>query len=214
MGQGLPYPAPQMVPWGNLFLLPSWTGDETDPLVAQDWYMSGLSAPAPIEIPYSWLSGPLRFRQDKAFTRSSVTKSGAGIAVSVVDSDEEIEHTATLDSNNNVDTGNLAHFTVTYYDEPRTRASQLRLFLNKRAPTEIWTILGVKVGDRITITGTPTGWPNGATSLVVEGIHHTSAGARVVEWSTSPLIGETIGSVGPFFRVGVSALDGTDLLPW
>lgn len=215
MGQGLPVPAPAMTPWDNLFALPLWTGDDGGQAVAQDWYLDGFSPPAATQIPWTWLSGPIRFRQDKPITYAAISKSSGSTAVSVVSADEQVDYTATLDTANDVDTANYAHFLTTYYDVARTRAAALRLILNTRTRTEIWTILGVGVGDRITITGTPTGWPNGATSLVVEGIKHTSTPAgRIVEWSTSPLIGETVGSVGPFFRVGVSALDGTDLLPW
>lgn len=215
MGQGLPVPAPGMVPWSNLLTLPAWTGDETPAALAQDWYLDGLSDPAPVQIPWTWIAGPLRFRQDKAITYAAVTKSGGATSTASVAADEQIDFTATLDTVNDVDAENLAHFAITYYDAPRTRCPQLRLILNSRAATEIWTILGLRIGDRVQITGVPTGWPDGADHLVIEGIRHSSRGdLRVVEFSTSPVIGEAVGEVGPFFRVGVSALGGTDLLPW
>jgi hypothetical protein len=217
MGQGLPYPAPGMAPWANMFALPLWTGDEAFVEVARHWYLDGWQAPDPVEIPWSWISGPLRFRQDKAFTHASVTKTGGGSAIAQVSADEQIDFTASLDSENDVDAPNLAHFTITYYDTPRTRLAQLVLALNRRTDLEIWTILGVNIGDRISITDVPAGWPQGADSLVVEGIQHISrgdVGPRLVVWSTSPVIGEEVGQVGPFFRVGVSPLDGDDLLPW
>jgi hypothetical protein len=215
MGFGVWAPALPLVPFEDLFALPSFTSDESNQALAQDWYLSGLSAPEAVEIPWTWISGPLRFRQDKAITYAAVTAT-RGSAVSVVESDEQLDFSASLDTVNVVDAGNLAHFITTYYDTPRTRIAALKLILNIRTVTEIWTILGVGVGTRITITDTPVGWPDGAGSLVVEGIKHSSSDAtlRTVEWSTSPLVGETVGEVGPFFRVGASALGGTDLLPW
>lgn len=217
MGQGLPFPAPGMVAWANLFALPPWTADEAFIDIAANWYLDGYEAPATTEIPFSWLSGPLRFRQDKAFDYAAVSKSGGGTAIAFVNADEQTEFTASLASRNDVDAPNLAHFTVTYYDTARTRLSSVTLVLNDRTEEEIWTILGVGIGDRITITGVPTGYPQGADSLVVEGIRQGAAGdasARVVVWSTSPVIGEEPGTVGPFFRVGVSEIGGEDNLPW
>lgn len=218
MGQGLPFPAPGMVPWANMFQLPPWTGDESFIDIAAQWYLDGLEPAPTTEIPFSWLAGQMRFRQDKAFTYAAVGKDGSGTSIASVSADEQIEFSTSLASRNDVDPGNLAHFTVTYYDTARTRLSSVALVLNDRSETEIWTILGVGIGDRITITDVPTGYPQGADNLVVEGISHGASGdasARVVVWSTSPVIGTDIGEVGPFFRVGVTPLDSTtDLLPW
>lgn len=215
MGQGLPHPAPGMLPWARMFDLPPWTGDETSRSVAVHWYLDGLQAPEPVEIPWSWLSGPMRFRQDRAATHAAVSKVGGGTAIAQVSADEQISFTASLQSGNDVDPANLAQFVVDYYDEARTRLAEVRLVLNERTDEELWTILGVEIGTRITITGTPTGWPEGADSLVVEGIHpESSTDYRAVTWATSPVIGEAAGEVGPFFRVDVSTLDGGDKLPW
>lgn len=217
MGQGLPYPAPSMVPWSNMFAFPAWTGDETCQTVATHWYLDGLQSPEAVEIPRSWLSGPIRFRQDKAINYAAVSKTGGGTAIVQVSGDEQVEYRASLDAENDVDAPNLAHFTTIYYDEPRMRLAQVALMLNKRTELEVWTILGVGIGTRISITDVPSNWPRGTDSLVVEGIQHMNRGAaaaRVVVWNTSPVIGEELGEVGPFFRVGVSELDGADLLPW
>lgn len=218
MGQGLPFPAPGMVPWTNLFALPPWTGDEAFVDLAANWYLDGYSPVDAVEIPFSWLSGPMRFRQDRPFNYAAVSSDGGGTAIARTVADEQVEFTTTLGSRNDVNAPNLAHFTITYYDEPRTRLSSVALVLNDRTEEEIWKILGVGIGDRITITDPPTGYPRGADNLVVEGVRHNAAGnasARVVVWATSPVIGAEIGEVGPFFRVGVSPLDSeTDLLPW
>lgn len=207
-----------MVPWANMFALPPWTGDETFVDLAADWYLDGYQAPDPVEIEWDWLSGSIRFRQDRPITVAQITKSGAGPAVARAISDELIEFNASLEALNDVDAPNYAHWLVTYYDQARTRLSKLELVLNKRTEEEIWTILGVTVGTRISITGVPDGYPRGADQLIVEGIHHIAGGnasARVVEWSTSPVIGTEVGEVGPYFRVGVTQLDDeTYLLPW
>jgi hypothetical protein len=212
MGAGYWAPNLAMVPFVDLYALPPFTGDESS--VAQDWYLDGLSAPAPVEIPWMWVSGRLRFRQDKAITHASVSKAGAGTAVASVVADQQVDFDETLDALNDVDAPNLAHFMVTYYDQPRSRLPQLQIVLNGRTRDEHWTLLGLRIGDRIRITDVPAWWPTGADSLVIEGKHHISDEARVIEFATSPVIGETPGEVGPFFRVGVSPLDGTDLLPW
>lgn len=214
MGFGVWAPQLPMRPFTDLYALPSWNGEETPQDLVQDWYLSGLSAPEPTQIPYGWLSKPMRSRQDKAVTYAEVTKSGGSTAIASVPADEQLDFTATLDAANDVDAPNLAHFTTVYYDGPRTRFAQLRLVLTERTRDEIWTILGVGIGDRIQITGVPATWPPGAAHQVVEGIGHESSGQRVLTWVTSPVIGESAGQVGPFARVGVSQLDGPDKLPW
>src|SRR5688572_11482328 len=118
-----------MVPWANLFALPPWTADDTFIDIAQHWYLDGFQAHDAVQIPWTWISGPLRFRQDKPFTYAAVSKSGGGTAIAFVNADEQTEFTATLASRNDVDAPNLAHFAVTYYDEPRTRMSELVLLL-------------------------------------------------------------------------------------
>ncbi len=216
MGQGLPHPAPGVVPWATMFALPSWTGDEHPAAVATDWYLGGLSAPEPVEIPFSWLSGTIRFRQVKPYNYASVGKVGAGTAVAVAAGvvDEQVDFTESTATSNDVDAPNRAHHVVTYYAQSRVRMSQLRFVLNQRETTEIWTLLGVGVGRRVRLTGTPAGWPEGGADLVVEGVTHRSRQVRELVWSASPVIGLALGEVGPFFRAGVSTLGGDDLLPW
>lgn len=88
----------------------------------------------------------------------------------------------------------------------------------------------VLVGDRITgntdgglvvqwdnlsvSTPNATGWPDGVTELVIEGIAHSIDGdVRNVVWNTAPVIGATPGVAGPWFRADQSRTDtGSDLL--
>ena len=208
---------PRYAPWGNLFDLNTWPSTSRDK--AHDWYFAG-RGPAPVtEIPWRWLSGPLRFRPDHPINAAKITTSG-GVTARVSDSASIMEHgqwpaDATTYSANDADAANLATWLVTYYTDPRVRLAQARLILNSRTPSEIRRILRREVGDRIRITGIPTGWPEGAVELVVEGITHRSAvDRREVAWSFSPLIGVDPDVAGPWFRLGVSQLGGDDVLPW
>lgn len=189
--------------------------------------MFGGSPPAPVQIPYSWLSPPVLMRPDKPFTTATVSQSGGGVVAHQVDTVSrdyfgEREFRATLDTACTADPGVLADYALSVYatqpgDSPRTRAVSLRLRLNARTSTEQWRILGVTLGRRVSITGAPTTWPPGATEHIVEGITHAvreDAGARDVEWRTSPLIGFEPGESGPWFRPNDSFVDGADVVPF
>lgn len=215
---------PGMVAWNNLFALPDMAGqDRTGYTVADEWYFPGLP-PDPVEIPYTWLSPPLAFRPDRPLTTASVSRTG-GSTARASDAASLAEHgennfATTLDTATEADPANLASWVVTFYAieaglVPRSRMSSVRLRLNNRTPTEQWRILGVGEGTRISITGAPTRWPEGATQQVVEGITHVIGDeARDVEWRTSPVIGTAQGVAGPWFRWDYSDLDGPDLIPF
>jgi hypothetical protein len=216
VGYGVWAPQLPMVAFNDLYALPPFTGDETRTALAQDWYLTGLSPRDPIEIPYSWLSGSFRTRIDKAITYAAVTKAGAGTAIASTPAAQQVKFEATLESANDVDAPNLAHFMTVYYDQPKTRIASMRMILNERTPEEIATILGAGIGSHFHIVGHPARWPAEAShQQVIEGIGHESSGdLRIVVWSTSPHVGEDVEEAGPFFRVGVSQLDGPDKLPW
>lgn len=216
-GQGLLRLVPQVAPWNNLFRLPDFTGERREMTLAEDWYFAGRGPVTPTEIPWTWISGPLRMRQDPPLNAASVTASGTAYSTDLtsISSYGQWPFSATLNTATEVDAQNLADWVVGYYPDPRTRLPTLRVILNSRTETECWTILGREVGDRITITNTPAGWPDGATELVIEGITHSSGvDVREVSWSTSPVIGAAADATGPWFRIGVSALGGTDALPF
>jgi hypothetical protein len=209
-GQGLPWPAPGMVPWASLFLLPSWTGDEGDQALAQDWYLDGLSPPEPVEIPYSWIAGPMRMRTDKAVTYASVTKTGAGTAIAIEPADEQIDFTANTDASNDVDASNQAQFMVDYYDEPRTRLASLRFVLNFREPTEIWTLLGVQIGTRICI-------PHASSNISVRGAHSLSeaefAKPALFKDASNPSCARCRSSVTTGFKLSIGSPCGRSQVP-
>lgn len=217
-GRGLQRAVPQMAPWERLFDLPSWTSDDQTRL-AQDWYFAGLGPLTAVAIPWTWLSGPLRFRQDSPLNEAAVSRSGGATAYASdstsIDTYGQWSFSATLTTPDATDAQNLADWTVDFYTDPRVRCPQLHLILSRRTPDECWTILEREVGDVITITGVPSGWPQGANTLVIEGIVHTSTSdARTVDWSTSPLIGSSPDVAGPWFRLDTSVLGGTDVLPY
>lgn len=215
-GRGLLRAVPRIAPWQNLFALPDFTSYAQHQTLAQDWYFAGRGPVTATEIPWTWISGPLRVRQDPPLNSAAVSVQGGSTSYSAstdsVDSYGQWPFSKTLTTATPSDAQNLADFVTGYYPDPRVRLPQLRLLLNRRTDTECWRILGREVGDRITITDTPTGWPAGATELVIEGIAHSSAvDVREVFWSTAPVIGEDADVTGPWFRLGVST---SDVLPY
>lgn len=211
-------------PWTSLYALPDMPGqDRTGTAVANAWYFPG-APPEAVQIPYSWLSPPIAHRPDRPFTTASVgrTNGSTARAFNAAARAEygELDFSAELDSATDADPAALADYILQYYATqpgkvPRQRASTMRLRLNARTPSECAVILGVTEGRRITITGTPARWPEGATEQVVEGIHHIiTAEPRDVEWVTAPVIGTAPGAPGPWFRVDSSFADGTDAIPF
>lgn len=218
-GRGLQRAVPQIEPWVNLFALPAWTGDTADQELAVDWYFAGRGPVTPTAIPWTWLNGPLRFRQDSPLNQAAVTKSSGATAyaddATSIDTYGQWSFATSLLTDSAQDAQNLADQIVTYYTAPRVRCPQLNLTLNRRSQTECWTILEREVGDVITLTGVPAGWPEGANTFVIEGIAHFSTSEiRTVTWAAAPVIGASPDVTGPWFRLGVSTLGGTDVLPY
>lgn len=181
-------------------------------------------AVTPLQIPYSWLQPPLRTRTDKPITTAVVTQSGGTVAYH--QDDDSLEEygdnpfTATLLTDCDADPANLAAFMLAYYatqpgDVPRTRFMSLKMCLSKRTVEEQFYLhQGLSPGRRIQITDHPPTWPTGLPHQIVEGIHHTIGAMREVELLTSPVIGSSHGVAGPWFRIGVSSWDGSDVIPF
>lgn len=203
-------------------LVPSARPSEGAATVAWSDYMWGGSAPTPTEIPYDWLSPPARWRPDQPRNVATVTRSGGSSAraqdAASVGSVQERPFQATVDSQVTADPRNYAQWIVNYYSDVRQRMPTLTLNLVSRTDVECWRILGRSIGDRIRITGTPVGanaWPDGTTELVIEGVEHRIGGdTRYVVWNTAPVIGETAGEAGPWFRLDSSSTDGADVVPF
>lgn len=205
-----------MAPWTALFGAGA-LGQDTGKTIATELYFGGLPPPV-VEIPMGWLSGRATFRQDPPFARAEVQQRGGDTARSkntaAVINGREWVFTATLDSIVDADPGNLAAWVTTYYTDPLPRSSAMILILNSRSVTEIWRILGVTQGSRIQITGT-TGWPDGATDLVVECVsHRVTADLRTVVWACAPIVGEVVGTAGPWFYADSSFTSGSDVIPF
>lgn len=205
------------VPWRNLFDVGT-LGEQSGRELARELYFGGHPLP-PVEIPYTWLRGPVRVRQATKFNRAEVTQSGGATARSsnvASNTERQWVFTATLDSVTDADPAALAKWTTDYYDEPLPRSSALTLTLNSRSSTEIWRILGVAQGRRISIVDAPATWPTGATELLVEGItHQIQADVRLVTWNTSPVVGAEAGQSGPWFRRDDSRYSSaTDIRPF
>lgn len=184
------------------------------------WY--GFSPPTPTQIPYAWLSPPFRARADRPLNDQTVTRTGGatGYAPNAASIARfgSVSNPVTLETAVDADAQALANWQTTYYTNPRMRCPSLtvNLFGPSRSDPEKWRTLGVKIGTRIQITGAPATWPEGTTSLIVEGVtHQIGQGVRTVTWNTSPVIGATPGMVGPWFRLnGGSFIDGTDPVPF
>lgn len=182
------------------------------------------TAPAPIEIPYTWISTPHQRRPDKPFTVAAIDQDG-GTTARAVDKLSRQEYgenrfTASLAAASPAEAPSLAQYVLHYYatqpgEVPRQRASLLGIVLNGRTPTEQWRILDVTEGRHIRIADAPASWPDGYEHQVVEGVRHVLGDEqRRVEWMTSPVIGATPGEPGPWFRLGTSFIGGTDVIPF
>jgi len=162
----------------------------------------------------SWIRIPLTFRTDSPINAAQISVAG-GTSATSTNAASQTEYgvytsTATLVSNT-TDAANYASWLTTYYTGGRVRCPVLTIDLVQRPDADRAVVLARQIGDRITITQVPPGFPVEAQNLVIEGIHHTSGVLeRLVVWTTSPMIGATNGASGPWFRLGSSALGGSD----
>lgn len=190
-------------------------------LVAGDyfWGTGTTEAFAPVGIPYAWVSSPVARRPTAVINSAAVTQvdgptayaNGATSIARYGRGSAEV----TLDTACDADPAALAAFMVAYFGQPRPRQPVFVLNLYDRTDTECLRILRVELGQRVLLTGTPTGWPPGAANFVVEGIHHTGAvDQRTVAWSTSAIVGTTATEPGPWLRWDASRWDGSDLRPF
>jgi len=198
-------------------LRPAWAAG---PAVLNDYWWG--SSPSPVEIPFAWVQNPAQWVEDPPLNVIQVT-GNPGASLTDADSVEaygESAFSATLATATALDATTLAQFVRAYYatgpDEvPRVRFMGLRFVLNahSQSPDEIRLLLGVREGRRISITGTPATWPDGASEQVVEGIAHSAddEGGRFLDWITSPVIGVDPGEAGPWFKLGTSFWGGTDV---
>lgn len=192
----------------------------TSRAVADDWFW-GVAPPPVTVIPYSWLSPPAFFRADQPINSPQIQRTGAGTAVrpnaTSISQYGEFPVSISLATLSSADAPALAYWFSTYYSGFRMRCPSLTINLldSRRTQDEIWRVLGVRIGDRISIPDAPVTWPEGANTLMVEGIAHTvSQNERRVTFNTSPVIGATAGVVGPWFREGISVAGGTDAGPF
>lgn len=176
-------------------------------------------APLPVlEIPYEWIAGPLNRRPTTAIAAATVTQRGGASSTSIAAAGfpaTATSATATLTTACDADPQNFATHLTTYYATPRPRQPTMVFNLFSRTDAECLTLLGVGLLRRVRVIHIPTGWPAGAANFTVEGIHHTMAvDQRLLEWSTSPVVGSASTAPGPWFRWDSSSWDGTDLRPF
>lgn len=186
--------------------------------ILRDYVFGG--PPASTLIPYAWLAPPVRFRAEPLVNVATIDQTD-GVTATSTNIASRFAYgvraaTGTLDSACDADPANLGSWLSTYRGDPRMRQPALMLVdLIQRTPDECVRILRVRQGDRIVITGAPTTWPQGAHSLVVEGVLHSSQrGGRRVGWVTSAVAGTVAGTPGPWFRWGSSRYGSTDVIPF
>jgi hypothetical protein len=184
-------------------------------------YVWGTPTPPPTVIPYAWLAPPMRFRADAPINTARVTQYGAGTAIATdatsIANYGLVEEQVTLSTDLPADAQALVNWLVRYYADFRMRCPSITINLNSGAlgQVDVWRVLGVRIGDRISIPDAPATWPAGSSTLFVEGVTRVeSAAQRTVTWNTSPVIGAAPGQVGPWFRLNSSLLGGSDLVPF
>jgi hypothetical protein len=180
--------------------------------------IGGLAA-APMQIPLCWLSQPVRLRLERPANAARIAQN-EGSTGRASDTDSIAEYgvylaTATLYSLDGGDAESLASMKVTYGANPRMTSPELVIDLLYRTDDEKRQLLRVQRHQRIQLTGTPPEFPIGASSLIVAGItHEVGISARRLKFTTSPVAGSTPGVPGPWFRLDVSSLNGTDVVPF
>lgn len=204
-------------------LLP-WPELPNSPLAAvlnEYYWGAGVTGPpAPVQIPYSWITYPLIGQPTPAYTRAAVSQTGgvtsyASAAAATVRRYGAQLFTATLDTDVDADTANLATFVIAYQATPRPRRPVMRIYLHNRTEDECLRILRVGYGMRVQITDAPATWPPGAANITIEGkAHSISVDARYVDWTTTALIGAAPTAPGPWWRWGASRWGGTDIRPF
>lgn len=192
--------------------------------IANDMFFGPGNPPTIVQIPYAWLMPPVGFRPDAPYTSAAITQSGAGTAytsdANSLDEYGDNQFAATLATLGAADTVALGEYTMTYYATqpgkvPRQRTPALVINLLPLDLVSIQTVLGLQEGQHIHVSGAPATWPEGTTDLVIEGISDAiGLNVRTRSLRTSPVIGSTPGTVGPWFRWGSSIWGGSDVIPF
>lgn len=174
---------------------------------------------AATQIPYKWIATPVSRQPTLPINAPVVTQSNGAVGFSL--NSTSITRYGygspqiTLETDCTADPGNLAAFLTTYRGTPLPRQPVIRLNLYARSETECGIILGVGFAQWVQITGAPSTWAPGAANFTVIGIHHImGVEQRIVEWSTSALLGSSPTAPGPWFKWDTSSWDGTDQRPF
>jgi hypothetical protein len=188
--------------------------------VAADYFWGNAAPPATV-IPYGWLAPPATFRAYAPINSPRIQTGTSAVAVqpnaASIAQYGEFELPVTLSALSSADGPALAYWFSTYYAGFRMRCPSLTINLldARRTPDQVWRVLGIRIGDRISIPDAPATWPEGTSTLLVEGIRHTvSQNERLVTFNCSPVIGASPGVPGPWFRLDASFLGSTDNVPF
>lgn len=190
--------------------------------VVNDYFWD--TTPAPVVIPYSWLSPPMRFRADQPINDPAITVAGSSGAARAPNATSinrygDYGQPVTLTTSVPADADSLAAWLAARYADFRMRCPSLTInLLNANLqPADVQKVLGVKIGDRLLIPDAPATWPQGTNTLIVEGIGKQVLidRCRYITFNTSPVIGTNPGTPGPYFRWGSSTWgSSSDLIPF
>jgi hypothetical protein len=174
---------------------------------------------AAVQIPYSWIATPLSRQPTTAVNSPVVTQAGGTTGYSVnTTSITKYGYGAPLievQTGCTADPAALAGFLTTYLGTPLPRQPVIRLNLMARSDAERQIILGIGFGQWVQITSAPSYWAPGTANFTIIGIHHVmGVETRIVEWSTSALMGSAPTAPGPWFKLDTSSFDGTDVVPF
>lgn len=187
--------------------------------VVADYYWD--TTPTPVTIPYAWLSPPFRSRADQPINDPAVSVQGGGTAYSPnaasIARYGDFGLPVTLTTSVPADADALAAYLSANYSDFRMRCPSLTVnLLNAQLqPTDVQTLLGVKIGDRILISDAPATWPQGNNALVVEGIAKQVLidRCRLITFNTSPVVMPS-GPYLPFTPINANSTFETGVNSW
>lgn len=174
---------------------------------------------APIEVPYTLIGSPFQTKRDLPINSATVQQAGNG-AVGYAQDTTSIESAVgeqpfetSLECASKSAPAVLASFVVHQFVTPKTRPLELLFDVDNFAAADQLKLLSLAIGDRIQITNPPAGWPSSLAHLSIEGRKMTAGSQNLLTLTGSPVLGSPGGS-DTWFRLGTSALGGTDVLPF
>lgn len=176
-----------------------------------DWWW-GAPPPGVVEIPLCWAAVAVPIRHERPINQQEVTQYGGPTALSINAQSyaEKLGYAGepiTLETATAMDAPNLAHFTTTQRAQPQISIPRLTFDLLPMPDSRRRLLLGLRIGQRIRLTGVPDSWPPSAESVLIAGISQEVGFARRrITFTTAIVPGGDGGQDPPWFRLGTSRL--------